>query len=431
MKSEDLRPNTRGGDTWTVLLLTLCNLIVPVVAYIWGIVRLSQTNRWNKIQKLGLVLVLPAVFLLPALLWASTRSTSKVVETSVASPAPVRSPATQPTEVEGSIGANSELRSRPLVASPGDCRKEPNVESLSKDLGPLTGTGPVRVVGNPWNFSLGDPANFGSEQWGGNKLLIAVHSSAGDHVLVRGKEVAPGTAQVGFGTDARPVFSRDLSLKSRTALDGGWIDFPNMIRLEKPGCYILQFDYPGGTSRLALRYVAPPSESPVSTCDARRILTELARSVGQNVDVARYFNAADFAWVSDQGISPARIGSDAASYSTLSSYFARLAAAGDRWSISNFTGSPVQYGTAHFQGELTRGRQLDGKMATFKGAVRCSTGKIVALSIGAASPSTTSTVLNAGRKMEFPSDRGGWGLRGEGRWSGESLVGHWGLQGAV
>ena len=63
MNSEDLRPNTRAGDTWTVLLLTLCNLVVPLIAYIWGIVRLSQTNRWNKIKKLGLGLILPAFFL--------------------------------------------------------------------------------------------------------------------------------------------------------------------------------------------------------------------------------------------------------------------------------------------------------------------------------------------------------------------------------
>ena len=121
-------------------------------------------------------------------------------------------------------------------------------------------------------------------------------------------------------------------------------------------------------------------------------MTDLARSVGQTVDVARYFNAADFAWVSDQGISPTRNGSDAESYATLSSYFSRLAEAGDRWSISNFTGI-LQSGVVHFHGELTRGRRLDGN-ANFKGGVRCSTGRIVALSIGAAGSSTTVTVPN-------------------------------------
>ncbi len=394
MNSDGVRPNTRGGDTWTVLLLTLCNLVVPLVAYIWGIVRLSQSNRWNKIQKLGLALILPTFFLVPALLLTFTRSTTKVVETSVAVPSPVRSPATQPLGRGGSEADNAVLRSRPLVANPRDCRAEPKVESLSKDLGPMTGSGLVRVVGDPWNFSLGQPATFGSERWGGNKLLIAVHVSAGDHVLVRGKAVAPGTSQVGFGSDATPAFSHDLRLDDRTALDGGWVDFPNMIRLEKPGCYILQFDYLGGTTRLALRYVAPVAESSLSTCNARPIVTELAQSVGQNIDVARFFNAADFAWVSDQGISPTRNGSDAASYVTLSRYFSRLAAAGDRWSVANFVGAPVRSGVANFHGQLTRGRQSDGRTATFKGAVRCSTGTIIALSIGSTRPSTTSTVSN-------------------------------------
>ena len=403
MNSDGLRPNTRGGDTWTVLLLTLGNLIAPLIAYVWGIVRLSQTNRWNKIQKLGLALIIPALFLFPAFLWTSTRSTSKVVESSVADPQPVRSPATQPGGRPAGSNANNannannaELRSRPLVANPGDCRKEPNVESLSKDLGPMTGSGRVRVVGDPWNFSLGQPANFGSRQWGGNKLLIAVHTSAGDHVVVRGKAVAPGTSQVGFGSDATPVFSLDLPVNDRAALDGGWIDFPNTIRLEKPGCYILQFDYAGGTARLALRYVAPASESSPSTCDARPIVTELARSVGQNIDVTRFFNASDFAWVSDQGVSPTRIRSDAASYATLSGYFSRLAAVGDRWTVSTFVGHPVQAGVANFHGELTRGLRVDGKMASFKGAVRCSGGKIIALSIGATRPPPTSTAAATG-----------------------------------
>jgi hypothetical protein len=149
---------------------------------------------------------------------------------------------------------STELSRRPLVANARDCRKEPKVESLSKDLGPLTGSGPIRVVGDQWNFHLGEPVNFGSKRWGGNKLLIAVHRSVGD-VLVRGKGVTPGTAQVGFGNDAEPVFSRDLRVENRPVLDGGWIDFPNTIRLEKQGCYILQFDFAGGTTRMALRAV--------------------------------------------------------------------------------------------------------------------------------------------------------------------------------
>jgi hypothetical protein len=150
---------------------------------------------------------------------------------------------------------SSSLSDRPLVAKTGDCRKEPNVESLSKDLGPVTGSGPIRVVGDPWNFHLAPPVNFGSKRWAGNKLLIAVHRSVGD-VLVRGKEVTPGSARVGFGNDPMPVFSRLLRIDGKPVLDGGWIDFPNAFRVEKQGCYILQFDFAGGTTHMALRTVS-------------------------------------------------------------------------------------------------------------------------------------------------------------------------------
>jgi hypothetical protein len=153
-----------------------------------------------------------------------------------------------------SNGDSTDLSRRPLVAKASDCRKEPTVESLSKDLGPLTGSGPIRVVGDPWNFHLGAPVNFGSERWGGNKLLIAVHRSVGD-VLVRGKEIPPGSARVGFGNDPKPVFSRLLRVDGKPELDGGWIDFPNAFRVEKQGCYILQFDFASGTTRMALRTV--------------------------------------------------------------------------------------------------------------------------------------------------------------------------------
>ncbi len=105
----------------------------------------------------------------------------------------------------------------------------------------------------------------------------------------------------------------DLRLDDRVALDGGWIDFPNTIRLEQPGCYNLQFDYHAGTTRMALRYAAPA----LPTCAGRRAVTALARSVGQHVDVKRFFSAAHFAWVSDQGASPPRTGDDAASYASM------------------------------------------------------------------------------------------------------------------
>lgn len=148
-----------------------------------------------------------------------------------------------------------------------------------------------------------------------------------------------------------------------------------MLRLPVPRKYVLLM------SGLCLALLGPAFKSSTPTCDARPIVAGLARSVGRSVDVRRYFSAADFAWLSDQGTNSKRIGSEAASYATLQSYFARLAVSGDRWGISSFVSHPVQSGVANFQGELARGRRLDGKSA-FKGAVRCASGKIVALSIG-------------------------------------------------
>ncbi len=95
MQSDDLRPDTRGGDTWTVLLLTLCNLVVPLLAYIWGVVRLSQTDRWNKLQKLALLLILPGFFAVGFILAWPISSSTKVV--SVRALSPVTSPGTQLT----------------------------------------------------------------------------------------------------------------------------------------------------------------------------------------------------------------------------------------------------------------------------------------------------------------------------------------------
>jgi hypothetical protein len=231
MNSGKLRPNTRGGDTWTVLLLTLCNLIVPVVAYIWGIVRLSQTDRWNKIQKLGLVLILPVLFLVPALIFAATRS-SKIVDVRE-EPLPVRTPATQPSGQTVSTSARLPL----------GCKPNGDPSEVSKDFGPLTGTTHVGVVSNnTWNYTISPPEVFGDQsKWGGNKLLIAVHRSAGPAVTVTGHLLDDPKVELRFGNDPEPVRSRILRLSDTKELDGGWYDFPNAIRAQKIGCYQLRF----------------------------------------------------------------------------------------------------------------------------------------------------------------------------------------------
>ncbi|MEM8619613.1 MAG: hypothetical protein AAGF73_07820 [Actinomycetota bacterium] len=142
------------------------------------------------------------------------------------------------------------LRQREVLAT-GDCADQPTVEKASKDIGPLVGDGPVRVVANAdGTVPTASPETYGSETWGGNKLLIAVSDEIDGPVLVRGLSQHGG--DLGFGTDPAPEDSQVLSIDGRQPLGGGWYDFPNAVRVEQGGCYTLQFDYPQGTSRVEL-----------------------------------------------------------------------------------------------------------------------------------------------------------------------------------
>lgn len=268
------------------------------------------------------------------------------------------------------------------------CRPEPEPKEVSKDFGALTGSSHFGVVGDTWRYSIATPEVFGKRsKWGGNKLLIAVHRSAGPSVTVTGHLLGDPKVEIRFGSQSLPARSRVLRLSDSKELGGGWYDFPNMIRAQKPGCYKLRFKSARFDETLTLRIipsltaVTPPSSVPTtspSTCDARPIVTELAQSVGRNVTVSEFFSRVDFAWMSDQGASPKRIGNDASNYATLTPYFTQLATAGDRWSVNTFVGQPTESGVADFYGGLSRGR-LSNSKTTFKGAVRCSTGKIIAL----------------------------------------------------
>jgi hypothetical protein len=279
--------------------------------------------------------------------------------------------------------------------SPTACRPEREPTEVSKAFGPLTGSSHFGVVGNTWRYSIATPEAFGKRsKWGGNKLLMAVHRSAGPSVTVTGHLLGDPKVQLRFGSQSLPARSRVLRLSDSKELDGGWYGFPNMIRAQKPGCYRLRFKSTRFDETLTLRIV--PSVTAVNqptsvlassppTCDARPIVTELAQAVGQSVTVSHFFSAADFAWMSDQGSNPKRIGNDASSHATLTLYFSRLAAASDRWSINTFVGQSTESGVTDFYGGLSRGR-LSNDKTTFKGAVRCSTGKIIALSIGSLTP---------------------------------------------
>jgi hypothetical protein len=76
--SEGIRPGSRGGDVFTVLLLSIGNFVVPVVSYIWGAVRLAQSSRWNKAQRALLLLIFPALFIVPAVAFLGLRTNTKI-----------------------------------------------------------------------------------------------------------------------------------------------------------------------------------------------------------------------------------------------------------------------------------------------------------------------------------------------------------------
>jgi hypothetical protein len=62
---------------FTVLLLSIGNFVVPVVSYIWGAVRLAQSSRWNKTQRALLLLIFPALFIVPAIAFLGLRTNTQ------------------------------------------------------------------------------------------------------------------------------------------------------------------------------------------------------------------------------------------------------------------------------------------------------------------------------------------------------------------
>jgi hypothetical protein len=134
--------------------------------------------------------------------------------------------------------------------------------SPSTDLGPLLGDGPARVglgnVDGAATLTIAPAANFGSTEWGGNKVLWALDASNEGPALIRGKELG-GPNEVRFNGGAEP--SRELVLDPTvrsTPLEGGWIDFPASMRVRTPGCYILQIDTESGTTTLIFEAVPQP-----------------------------------------------------------------------------------------------------------------------------------------------------------------------------
>lgn len=90
------------------------------------------------------------------------------------------------------------------------------------------------------------PQNYGSDRWGGNKVVWAVAPDVRTDVLVRGHQL-DGDSDVRFTygdlpNSAEPLTDLVLSAQSTSRLPGGWRDFPTATRMRRPGCYAFQID---------------------------------------------------------------------------------------------------------------------------------------------------------------------------------------------
>ena len=150
------------------------------------------------------------------------------------------------------------ISTKPANTPLASCKPNSDPVEVSKGFAPLTGPTHVGVVSNnTWNYTIAPPKAYGEQsKWGGNKLLIAVHRSAGPAVTVTGHLLDDPKVELRFGNDPEPVRSRILRLRDSRELDGGWYDFPNAIRAQKIGCYQLRFKSDRLDETLTLRIVS-------------------------------------------------------------------------------------------------------------------------------------------------------------------------------
>jgi hypothetical protein len=160
--------------------------------------------------------------------------------------------ATSETPVAQASSANegavqlAELRSRPLdvpsLTAEDACPVTELSSSPSVDLGTMWGDERVRpVLGATSRIGLAPPANYGSDVWGGAKVLWAMSAEGSSIALIRGHQL-DGDAEVRFDEGDTPAEEKVLDPGGRQALEGGWYDFPGSVRLRNPGCYGFQID---------------------------------------------------------------------------------------------------------------------------------------------------------------------------------------------
>lgn len=113
----------------------------------------------------------------------------------------------------------------------------------------MLGRGPVRPLGlgSSAKLTIGPPADYGSQEWGGNKVMWALSAEANGPALVRGRQL-DGDGEVRFNEGDVPALENMLDPSGRTPLAGGWYDFPGITRVRQPGCYGYQIDTAAGTT---------------------------------------------------------------------------------------------------------------------------------------------------------------------------------------
>jgi hypothetical protein len=116
----------------------------------------------------------------------------------------------------------------------------------------MLGSGIARpVLGAQPRIGIAPPENFGSRDWGGNKVLWALDAETSSIALLRGHQL-DGALEVRFDSGAIPAEDKILDPTGKTPLDGGWYDFPGFVRLQGPGCYGFQIDREGEPSAIVV-----------------------------------------------------------------------------------------------------------------------------------------------------------------------------------
>ena len=124
----------------------------------------------------------------------------------------------------------------------------------------MVGRGPARPIGLglPARLEIAPPEDYGSQVWGGNKVLWALSSEAHCPALIRGGQL-DGDSEVRFGDGDVPALEKVLDPSGKAPLAGGWYDFPGATRVRQPGCYGYQIDTAAGSTFVVFEAVTPRS----------------------------------------------------------------------------------------------------------------------------------------------------------------------------